>query len=391
MWSTIKRFWLFDDPRSYGARAILRGAAEGLKANGKEVRLFPLPIDDPDHTRRLREDILKFQPDGILLANHPASHFYRQIGMQSMPCRTWVWIFDDPFFMGAERFSADEVVLVADPAFARGAKARGAVYTFFLPVAAPISMIGEKRNDYQIPIAYVGATMIPSDMRRHLNHAMATYLDEIIAQKLLNPALGFEELLHRRPFAPSQRIHLSGQLAYYLYAESNRLSRLRFLEPLAPLHLHLFGNEAWRPQIRSTSLAPCFHGPLDPFDQYPHLICSASININLRSLQGFDAPTQRDFLVPRENGFLLSTHIRDHDKDWNADDPENRFDLSAFPWSPSFSSPQELAKAARHYLGDESARQEWIAHASRQITRNHTFAHRMEQLGKLMDDARIVL
>ncbi len=391
MWSKLKRFWLFDDPRSYGARAILRGAAEGLQAVGKEVRLFPFEGNVPNAAQTLRNDILQFNPDAILLANHPASLFLQQIGMHSAPCPMFVWIFDDPFIMGGEPYSPEEIVLVADPAFAQGAKERGASKVLFLPVAAPVSFYAEERAEYQAPLAYVGATSITKHMRQQMDPHIARYLDEIIARKLSNPAIGFAKLLETYPYSPEQRIHLNGQLAYYLYAESNRLSRLRFLEPLVDLGLKLYGNEAWCPQIANTKLADCFQGEIDPFSEYPHLIHSVTININLRSLQGFMVPTQRDFLVSRVGGFLLSTRMNSETTDWRRYDPENRFHLSEFPWSASCATPNELLDTARHYLEKERARKEWIRDACYRIADHHTFTHRMDQLGEMIDTSGFVL
>ncbi|MEW6233989.1 MAG: hypothetical protein AB1656_01255 [Candidatus Omnitrophota bacterium] len=376
----LKRFWLFDDPRSYGARAILRGAAEGLRAIGKEARLFPFDPSAPNAAVQLREDLLRFRPDAVLLANHPASLFYSQIGLNEPPCPTLVWIFDDPYMMGDERYSPDEIVLAADPGFIEGARARGAEKIYFLPVAAPMQNDFQTLPPHAVPIAYVGAALSLDGMRARMAPDMAAYLDRIARRKALEPAASFPDLLERDPITEGKRVSFSGPLAYYLYTEANRLARLRFLNALAPFGLRLYGNEAWKPAIQGTALESCFKGKLDPFTEYPHLIHSAAININLRSLQGFSAPTQRDFLIPRLGGFMLATSISPSAIDWRANDPSDRFRLSDFPWAPSYETPEAMAAAALGYLQDEFSRREWVNYAAEIIAKNHTFAKRMEQL-----------
>jgi hypothetical protein len=103
------------------------------------------------------------------------------------------------------------------------------------------------------------------------------------------------------------------------------------LNVLAPLGLRLYGNALWKTESRGTALESCFCGRLESFTDYPNLIRSVRININLRSLQGFDAPTHRDFLVPRLGGFLLSSAVRVHPVDWKQIDLHRIFRLDEFP------------------------------------------------------------
>jgi len=45
-WESLKKWWMFDDPRSYGARQLMLGAAERLRRTGKQVLLHPLDPND---------------------------------------------------------------------------------------------------------------------------------------------------------------------------------------------------------------------------------------------------------------------------------------------------------------------------------------------------------
>jgi hypothetical protein len=379
-WSALKRFWMFDDPRSYGARGIMRAAAEGLRANGKDVRLCPLDVTTPNHAQQLRDDVLAFQPDAILLANHPSSLFVKQIGLHDLVARFFVWIFDDPFMMGDESFSSDEIVWVSDPGFEQGVRDRGGEHVFFLPVAAP-HIHGENTEASIYPLTYVGATAVMTHFTAQMTSAMQAYFSKVIAMKIAFPQKTFRELLQETPLAEGKYIQCSGQVAYYLYAEANRLSRLSYLQGLDPCQLRLYGNDAWVPQIQGTGLEACYVGPIEPIHDYPRLIRQSAINLNLRSLQGFYAPTHRDFLVPALGSFLLSTKRH---AGIGCRLPET-YDLLTFPWSPEAADPDEFARSVAFYTEHPQQRKDWIQDAQQEILNKHTYAHRFDTFSHLFD------
>ncbi len=387
MWFSSKRFWLFDDPRSYGARAMMRGVVEGLKENGKNVRLYSFNPSEQDAVSKMREDLLQFNPHVVFLANHPASLFLSQLGLkkENLDCSFWIWLFDDPLLMGDEPFDPDEIVLAADPKFISGARSRSAKNIIFLPVAAPSNLSVEYRQEYEAPLAYVGAVMDITSMRNQIQPFVRDYLDRIAEKRLENLQTDFIRLVAQNPIAEGKELTLNGPLLYYLYALTNRIYRMQFIKQLAPLGLKLYGNEVWRPLLKNENLESLFQGPLDPFHEYPHLLASVKINLNLRSLQGFVAPTQRDFLIPMTGGFMLSTKIRQEYFDWPQVDQDNVFQLESFPWSPEFSTPELMLEAVQVYLHKPRFCQEWVDYVQRQFHKNHTFAHRMQQLGMILD------
>ncbi|MFB3786466.1 MAG: glycosyltransferase [bacterium] len=387
MWSSWRRFWTVEDSRSQGARLVLKGAVEGLRLNGKEVREFLIQTDDPELPRRIREDIARYQPDVLLLANHPAALFLKQAGISEPPCPCLVWLFDDPAIMGAERFGGDEIVLASDPGFIEGARKRGARRIYFVPVAAPDTAAVERREVYAAPLAYVGSASMHDRARKSMTPEIERYLDEIIRRKVENPERNFTKLMEEHPLAPNKQIRLTGPLSYFLYTDANRLYRLRFLEALAPLGLRLYGGASWIPQIHGTELEPCFQGGIDSLTEYPHVIHSVDINLNIRSLQGFTAPVHRDFLVPRLGGFLLSTAPQKSSFQWKWADPRNWFHLDQLVWSPACGDPQSMVETVRRYLENPALRTEWTERASRTIAEHHTYANRMQQLGALLDAA----
>lgn len=385
MWASWKRFWTVEDPRSQGARLVLKGVAEGLRLNGKEVREFMIRPEDPELPRRIRKDIADFHPDVLLLANHPAALFLRQAGISEPPCPCLVWLFDDPAIMGKEAFGEEEIVLAADPGFIEGARMRGAKRVYFVPVAAPDTVSGTRKESYTAPVAYVGSASAPAEARKSIPPDVLHYLDGIIQRKVENPSRNFDDLLEEFPYTPNQMIRLTGPLAYFLYSEANRLYRLRFLEALVPLGLIFFGNPGWIPSVFGTALESCFRGGINSLTEYPHVIHSVDINLNLRSLQGFSAPAHRDFLVPRLGGFLLSTAPQKSAFHWNQADPKNWFHLDQWIWSPTGCNPRAMVETARRYLENPALRKEWIDEASRVIAGHHTYASRMQQLGEWLD------
>ncbi|MDX9753820.1 MAG: glycosyltransferase [bacterium] len=384
-WSSLHRFWLFDDPRSYGARTILHGLAQGLREHGKTVRVFPLDPTDPNATTTMRNDLLAFHSDAVFLANHPLHLFLNQIGLNSLESECLIWIFDDPSMMGGESFDQGETVLVSDPAFIEAVRQRGGTKVHFLPVAAA-ALAPLPATEPIIPVSYVGATLALPQFRAQLRPPLRDYLDCVIAAKRADPSLSFEKILTTTPLSSTQRVKLSGPLAYYLYTEANRLSRLDFLQALADEAFHLYGNPAWRDEIVGSALEPCFRGPIEPLHAYPALIQQCAVNINLRSLQGFRAPTHRDFLVPALGSFLLSTPR--HGAPMHPHLQES-FALSRFPWSPEAVSPGDLAEKTRHYLAHPKERQDWIHSAREMIGRDHLYVHRLAQLAEQLDSPEL--
>ncbi len=386
-WNSQKKWWLFDDPRSYGARQLMLGAAEGLRRNGKLVHLHPLDPNDPFADQKLKQSIVDFEPDAILLANHPSTLFFQNIQMRPPPCHHFIWVFDDPFMMGDEPYAVNDIVWIADPSFAIGARHRGASQIHFVPVAAPCDIHARIKPEYEVPLLYVGATFRMAQAREQMGKQVEAYLDEIINLKLANPENTFQSLLDTHLLGGTAKVQWSGQLAYYLYTEVNRKHRLNYLSVLADQSLNLYGNEAWKIEIEGTPLASCFKGTLDPLREYPNAIRSAEININLRSMQGISAPVQRDFLMPAAGGFMLSSHQVQSGMDWKKWDSSNRFKLDEFEWSPSFQSKDEMLDRIKEYQPDEKKRREWIDRTRQSIQNHHTFAHRIEQVGRWMNEA----
>ncbi len=381
-----KRIWTIDDPQSMGARLVLKPAMEGLRLLGVEVREFILDRNDPELAVHARQDFQAFHPDMIWLANHPSSVILHQLGLTQISCPVGVWLLDDPLLMGDELFSEREMVFVTDPRFEEGARIRNARQVFFLPVAAPDRIQAEFREEYAVPVAYVGSVQVNRQARDRVPPPMRNYLWSILEKKVKTPEMDFGELLERFPYQTNRKIALTGPLNYFLYSEANRMYRFQFLQTLSSTGLRIYGNEVWKQEIRGTPIQDCFAGKIDPLQDYLSLIRSASININLRSLQGFSAPVHRDFLVPRLGGFLISSTVQKETINWNTVDPENRYHLQDFPWSFSCRTPEEMNKTVRYYLDHESERRQWTEEAARKIMENHTYSLRMTQLGDLLED-----
>src|SRR5690606_21029898 len=130
-------------------------------------------------------------------------------------------------------------------------------------------------------VVYVGALGNCDGLRKQLSPELLNYFDSIIQSKLEQPQISFDELLSLHPYSSTQIIKLSGQLAYYLYAECNREYRKQYIENLLDCDFTLYGNSQWL-QSNIQQLEHCFKGTLDPVRDYPNLIHSVLINLNLR-------------------------------------------------------------------------------------------------------------
>ncbi len=386
--ASIRKIWTFDDPGSYGARMIVAGLVRGLQSAGCEVFVTPLRRETPQATIELRQGLEEADPDALFFVNQPSAVYLGDMGyspgeVASLDIPRLIWILDDPFIMGKEPFGEHDIVVAADPAFLPNIKERGARHAVYLPVAADSLELGQYRNAFASPVAYVGSVKDMSDWRAQLAPDLAAYFDSIVERRLLDPHRTFPELLEDNLLQETKRVTYTGSLAYYLYVLTNNLWRICMLEPLVPLGLKIYGNAEWGKILpEDSALRGVLHPPIDPAHDLPDLAVSATVNINLRSQQGFASPTQRDFIFPGFGGFLLSSKrhaakdVQESVKDW---------------WdgleSPVAASPQALYDAVAYWLDHPSKRREWIESRRETIKRKHTYHHRAVDLLKILETA----
>lgn len=392
----VKKIWMFDDASSQGARIIMRSVMDALREHGYDLHVFEANHRDPTVRERMKADLLAFQPELIFLANHPINHLLKQLEMEPVNSHVIVWLFDDPIIMGEERFQPHEVVLAADPSFIAGAKQRGAETIVFAPVASPCDIEVEVKEEYRHPVVYAGSVFINQNLRNTIDPKLAPVVRSLIQQKLQHTKTDFQNLLDQIDInllmnIPKQvdvKIDLNPALIYFMYAECNRHWRLQFIKALDACGIHLYGNQSWQQYIQGSGIQKRFHNPIDSFTEYPRLIKSADININIHSLQGITAPTLRDFQVPFYGGFQISAAYQDHPASWQTHDPDNTYELDIFPWAESADSPEELYHLVQRFMDQPKARQEWITHTKETIEQKHTMTQRIGQITELLKQSQ---
>ena len=330
----------------------------------------------------LRTDLLEFSPDLLFFVNQPPSLYLSQMGFSheevaGLNVRRLVWILDDPFILGADVFDSRDAILVADPAFAANVRQRGGGRILFLPVAADIEQPGVVRPEFSAPVAYIGSVKNMTTWRNQIPPDLRRYLDLIIDHKVRQPSTPVERIMEENPLSPERRVQLDGKLAYYLYVMANNRYRIEMLERLYPFGLQLFGGADWLSLLEGSRLRQRHRGLLDPATETPDLYRSAAISVNLRSLQGFTAPTQRDFNVSAAGGFVLSSSFN-----------LPRCEESETYWegirSHTFSSPEELVDRVSFFLSDPSKRRNWTEQASQVISERHRYVHRVERIDRFL-------
>ncbi|MFH1737944.1 MAG: glycosyltransferase [bacterium] len=374
------KVWTFDDPRSFGARGIVRGALQGMEEYGWTVHA---PLLDPTAgIASLRDDLLAFSPDLLFFVNQPPDLYLTQMGfspseIQQLTDRRLVWILDDPFLLGRDPFNPQDSILVADPAFAETVRQRGGTRVSFLPVAADIETPGRVRDTFSSPVAYVGSVKNMEEWHKKVPLEFDQYLTRVIAEKLKTQSTAIDQILETMPLAPGRRVNLDGPLAYYLYVMANNQFRIDLLEALIPYGLQLFGGGDWPALLRDSCLRTRYRGALDPVSETPDLYRSASVSINLRSLQGFTAPTQRDFNVPAAGGFLLSSDLG-----------TKPTDVCRAYWagikSLSFTNRDEMLGKVRESLASPQRRLEWTESVQEVIQHRHRYVHRVDRIAEFL-------
>ncbi len=377
------KIWSFDDPQSFGARTIVRGALRGMEEYGWQIHAPRL--DPAAGMPALKSDLLAFSPDCVFFVNQPPGLYYARMGLgpdewEHLPYRRLVWILDDPFILGNDPFHQDDIILIADPAFETTVRLRGGIQVHFLPVASDIEQQGTIRDKYAAPVGYVGSVKNMENWSKKVPPDLRDYLDRIIVEKVRRPSVPFDRLFQEIPLSPGRRVTLDGPLAYYLYVMANNRFRIERLEQLVPFGLQLYGGNDWLSFVQNSALRHRYRGTLDPITETPDFYRSVAVSVNLRSLQGFTAPTQRDFNVPAAGGFLLSANL--------GMEPA----AACVPYwegirSPTFRNAMELVEQTQHFLQSPSERVEWVTEVQQVIDRRHRYVHRVKQIAEILGGA----
>lgn len=170
------------------------------------------------------------------------------------------------------------------------------------------------------------------------------------------------ELRHPVELMPDERLYFGSDIAFVGGWDEERE---RWLNALADFDLKIWGDRWNRANCR---LRARWQGREAYGEDFAKVCTAAKININLVRKQNVPGHNMRTFEVPACGGVLLGTRTVEQ-LDFFAEDREMAY----------FSSPEELATKAKHYLANESGRNA-IARAGYEKVKMHTFKDRAAKI-----------
>jgi len=382
------QIWTYDVPNSFHA-PIVHAIAEGFRANGLPVHIESI---QPCRTvpLRLMTSLARVRPDLVVLLNMPGGDFIRPLGLPKdnpflQSLRRVAWFSDNSDFystIGPDSFDNRDTVFWMDRTFEPALGCSPAQKGGFLPVAASVTRAGEIREEFQHPVAFVGNvtdlkdifSVLPQDDRGPI----LSQVDRLVSgdaetpmecARMISPSKQALEIIEKvvGVWRVTPLLNTAA-IAYFLYVAANSEKRIRYLRPLIPLGLHLYGTDTWG--VLFPEMPPeRIHGRIS-IDNVPDLYRSALVNIGLHSCQCPTCLNARDFDVLISGGCLVA--------DWVADCEQGLLDPGVHA---RFSkTPQSLCETVAELLVNNSARENLAFAGQQHATLHHTYTVRTRTL-----------
>jgi len=377
----IRKIWSSVGLADRAVQHIIRGLMEALQRKGFEIRILEIDPEEYQPPWYCLMDICEYQPDLIVQANFPSSLLFpRELALHLAIPRV-VWYVDSPRNFWQQQpsffFTTHDHVFVWDEAYLDFLRSLGAERVEVLPYAADIQAPLEPEDRFRSPLSFVGQVVDQSEVRKRLSPPEREFLDRLIELRLQDTAADVPDLLAR--IRREQRQILSSfstqiHLPSFLYAAANARHRIRVLESVVQYGLKLYGPESWLTVMDEDSpLRGCFCGPVDHRTEFPAVIRSSTINLNIHSLHALGSMNMRDFDVPLQDGFLLTDWVSGADR-FFVPDVEMVF------WKGC----DDLKRKIEWYLAHPDERAAIIAHGKARVLKDHTYDARAGDLLRCM-------
>ncbi len=377
-----KKVWTWYNPAERAIPHILSGLLDAIQERGMTGRMLPIQSDAYYPPWFQFHDLAAFDPDLIVQINLPSSVLFPEKWAHEIPLPRLVWYVDSPINFWHDHpefyFTDHDHVCVWDETYVPFLQKCGAKAVHVLPYAADIQPPGEPLEQYRTPLSFVGQVKDQSALKSTLTAEERAYLDGIVEEKLSCMKETFEEILRRCPPPSSvgmDRLREKIHVDYYLYVEANARHRIRVLESLSPFGLSLYGSEEWLSVLPEKSpLRTSFCGPLDHRTEFPSLMRSSTINLNIHSIHALASLNMRDYDVPLQDSFLLTDWVTDADR-WFEPTTEMVF----------YHSLEDLRAKVEEFLAYPEKREPIIRAGKERVLADHTYAKRLDQILKIVD------
>ncbi|MFH1743238.1 MAG: glycosyltransferase [bacterium] len=387
-----QRIWTYSVPDSFH-EPIVNAIASGFRANGLRMDVASVV---PRRTAPLRfiAHLSQKRPDLLVLLNMPGGDFVRALGLPKdnpflCSLRRATWFSDNAEFysqISQESFDERDCVFWMDRTFETLLASPSARKGGFLPVAASATRQGNDIERFQHPVSFVGNVMVLTDVMEAIpnkdRRLLLGQVDRLIGGEVNSPMQCAREItllvsavpLIERVVRQWRQNPLQNvtAVAYFLYVVANSEKRARFLRPLIPLGLHLYGTDAWGalfPEIQPDRV----HGRIG-IEDVTDLYRSSLVNIGLHSCQCPTCLNARDFDVLFSGGCLVA--------DWVPDSEAGLIEPGVH--ATFVCDPQAMFDTVAEFLADNSRRREMAERGREHVSQHHTYAVRTRELLRRM-------
>jgi len=375
--SKIHKVWTWYNPIERAIPHIASGLMDAMERRGMTCKTLQVESGRYYPPWHKFHDIAGFDPNLIVQLNRPTSLLFPENWAHEIPIPRVVWYVDSPrnFWQKhpAFYFTKHDRVFVWDETYIPFLHECGAEEVHVLPYAADVQPPGEVCERFSCPISFVGQVMDQGDTRMQLTKEERNYLDGIVEEKLSRLEDEFTEILKRNPPPSSVNYEALSEkilVDYYLYVEANSRHRIRVLESLVPYGLRLYGPEAWLTVLpEQSALRDCFCGPVDHRTEFPSLMRSSLINLNIHSLHAVASLNMRDYDVPLQDSFLLTDWVLGADR-WFEPERELVF----------YRSLEDLHARIDEFLSHPEQREPIIQAGKQRVLVDHTYDRRLDDL-----------
>ena len=361
----------------------LDGACENAaRAMGWQVEPVPVVMEgvlSKEQIARLLETLVTQKPDFILSINLSGmdlggllARLFEDLGVPYV-----TWFVDDPrtIVMGRSTFATgNSIALTWDKAYTAYLQQAGFPAVHTLPLATdPTLFHGAPATQWPYPPTFVGNSMEEFAERSWTGIQANTRLVDALntafeAGRVTreNFGSGLDTILEAGYCASlDAEEHRSAEMLCFI--EGTRRLRRAHVEALLPEGLTLRGDAGWQRYV------PNAQGPVNYFQDLPGFYRNCEINFNVTSIQMPHTVNQRAFDCPAAGGFLLTDAQSDLAELFDAERE-----------TATYATTEECVDKFRWYRAHPEARVAIVQAAQRRILAEHTYAHRLRSIARLV-------
>lgn len=365
------------------------GAFEGL--GHKVIKIEPSTLGDnpQEKLRGIERELIKIKPDLVFALNEYclAPELLTRLKIPYIS-----WFGDDPAHVMEDGYpSPYYTIFVCDKAYIKGLKEAGFEDVYYLPYGSNPSIFRlvelgqEDKERYDCNVSFAGSSFwfaVKKYDEIAQKRGVKEVVDEAIRIQVENPTLNISDVLKSVEDTSGRSISFKDALhekQVKIWLEYTAMARYRqmIIRELGDLGLNLYGDDGWKELLKDRvgSLDGIrFLGWADNRIDLVKIYNASKINLNISKSQARTTLPMRVFDILACGAFLL-TDYRDCLPEFFELDKE----------VVSYRDKRESREQAEYFLNHPKERKEIARCGQERILKEHTFAHRMQILLKVME------